>query len=432
MTSASGIVRSGGSGNDLLIGGSGSDHLAGGSGNDTLDGGNGGADTLEGGDGNDVLRCEGASGLLDGGAGNDTFSFDGGAGTLVGGLGDDSFTVSSQLPVNVDGGDGDDEFTVAYCQGTVTVTGGNGHDTFHAWAYGSYVVRDFAAGADGDLLSFSNIVGDNDPFRSGGPLRLAQEGHDVVIYATSPANEKGTPIITLLDVDAFRLTADNNNLHASFHVLDASAPFGRVLGGSAGNDLFASTAGNDIIDGGAGIDTVTYTSQRDDFKLINEGTTFRLTDSTGKDGSDSLTGIERLVFAGGQSLALDVGGSAGAAYRLYRAAFDRPADEAGLGYWIAVLDQGASLASVADGFIHSDEFTQLYTGAATNADIISKLYQHILHRTPDAAGLAYWVDLLDTHQATLKDVLPLFSESQENAAAVAQLVAAGIPYQLYP
>ncbi|MGZ3181533.1 MAG: DUF4214 domain-containing protein [Telluria sp.] len=432
MSGSNGIILQGGPGNDYLLGGGGSDDLSGGAGNDTLDGGSGGTDTLEGGDGNDVLRCEGASGLLDGGAGNDTLSFDGGAGTLLGGLGDDSFTVSSPLPVSVDGGDGDDNFTVAYCDGTVTVTGGAGHDTFHAWAYGSYLVRDFVAGADGDLLAFNNIVGDTDPFRSGGPLRLVQEGRDVVIYATSPASEKGTPIITLLDVDASKLTSDNNTLHGSFHVLDGPLTFGRVLGGGAGNDLFASTAGNDIIDGGAGTDTVTFTSNRDDFKLVYDGATVHLTDSTGKDGADALTGIERLVFAGGQGLALDIGGSAGAAYRLYRAAFDRPADEAGLGYWIAVLDQGASLASVADGFIHSAEFAQRYAGTATNADIVGKLYQNILHRAPDPAGLAYWVGLLDTHQAALKEVLPLFSESQENAAAVAQLIAAGIPYQLYP
>jgi hypothetical protein len=151
------------------------------------------------------------------------------------------------------------------------------------------------------------------------------------------------------------------------------------------------------------------------------------------DGNDTLQGVEKLKFAD-HVVALDVPADAveSQAYRLYRAAFDRDPDFAGLGYWIDRLEHDATLFGVADGFVNSKEFADLYGSAPSNADIVNRLYHNILHRDPDPTGYAYWLNILDTKQAPLHYVLAFFSESEENITTVAEVVGkSGIVYTPY-
>jgi hypothetical protein len=145
------------------------------------------------------------------------------------------------------------------------------------------------------------------------------------------------------------------------------------------------------------------------------------------DGSDTLQGVERVQFADG-ALALDIDGIAAQAYRFYRAAFDRAPDQAGLGYWISMMDQGQTVRQVAYGFATSKEFADLYGSAPANSAVLDLLYKNVLHRAPDAAGYAYWLDILDRKQADLPSVLAFFSESVENQDGTAQLIANGIAF----
>jgi hypothetical protein len=54
-----------------------------------------------------------------------------------------------------------------------------------------------------------------------------------------------------------------------------------------------------------------------------------------------------------------------------------------------------------------------------------KFYQHILHREPDLGGLDFWTGLLDQHRMSQSEVLTAISESQENVAGTAPLIANG-------
>lgn len=76
---------------------------------------------------------------------------------------------------------------------------------------------------------------------------------------------------------------------------------------------------------------------------------------------------------------------------LYHDTLGRPADQAGLSYWVQVLRRGAlSLTSVTAHFYASSE----YFSSATNNDVgtwVDALYTRLLGRHPDAAGRAYWV-----------------------------------------
>jgi hypothetical protein len=122
----------------------------------------------------------------------------------------------------------------------------------------------------------------------------------------------------------------------------------------------------------------------------------------------------------------DTDGVAGQAYRIYKAAFDRAPDLAGLGYWIDAMDKGAELTSVVGGFIGSNEFQSRY-GSTSDTDFIRLLYENVLDRQPDAEGYAYWQDAM-SRDLSREGLLINFSESTENKANVADLIANGIEY----
>ena len=113
---------------------------------------------------------------------------------------------------------------------------------------------------------------------------------------------------------------------------------------------------------------------------------------TDRDGRDAVVNIDRLQFAD-LNLALDTakGEIAGSAYRIYKAAFDRTPDAGGLGFWINAMDDGASLTSVAAGFINSPEFKQLYGANVTDRDFVTKVYNNVLDRNPDQSGYDFWL-----------------------------------------
>ncbi|MES2183057.1 MAG: FG-GAP-like repeat-containing protein [Pseudomonadota bacterium] len=198
-----------------------------------------------------------------------------------------------------------------------------------------------------------------------------------------------------------------------------------TLAGGAANDALTGLGGNDTLDGGAGRDTAVYAGARANFTITHTATGFTVADRTGAEGTDTLANIERLQFADGK-VALDVDGNGGIAYRLYQAAFDRTPDLAGLGYQMKNLDNGVGLYDVAQGFVTSPEFAAKY-GALDNSAFVTRLYNNVLHRAPDALGLAYHVGNLATG-ATRAEVLAAFSESPENKAALLGVVQNGMDY----
>ncbi len=199
----------------------------------------------------------------------------------------------------------------------------------------------------------------------------------------------------------------------------------KVLSGTSAGETFTGGSGNDAIDGGGGTDTVVFTGNRADYTVTKTATGWTV--SSTADGSDTLTNVERLKFVD-SNFALDVSGAAGQAYRIYQAAFNRVPDSAGLGSWIYVMDQGWTLNAVAQGFVNSDEFKKLYASSVTNAQIVSKMYENVLHRTPDPDGYAFWVGVLDRGAATVAEVLAGIGESGENQTALVGVIGNGFSY----
>lgn len=195
-----------------------------------------------------------------------------------------------------------------------------------------------------------------------------------------------------------------------------------LIGNSASNTLTGG-GGNDTIDGGEGLDIAVFSGARSAYKITKSATSWNA--SSALDGSDTLTNVERLQFAN-ETLALDIGGDAGQAYRLYQAAFNRTPDNGGLKYWIGLLDAGVSLPTVGAAFIASAEFQKLYGSSPSNELFVTKLYDNVLHRAPDSGGYNYWVGLLNTGDIDRTSTLVNFSESNENQAGVIGVIQNGI------
>ena len=131
----------------------------------------------------------------------------------------------------------------------------------------------------------------------------------------------------------------------------------------------------------------------------------------GRDGTRTLDGIQALSFTDGTAV-FDPSGKAADVARLYRAAFGRAPDLAGLLVNTAPLTQGTvGINALAAAFVASPEFGALY-GQTDTAGFVDALYRTVLHRAPDAAGAQSWATLT---QATSRGAaLQAMSDSPEN------------------
>jgi hypothetical protein len=198
-----------------------------------------------------------------------------------------------------------------------------------------------------------------------------------------------------------------------------------TLAGSAGKDVLAASSGA-LVDGKEGVDTVVFGGLHAAYSVTVDGANAAVAD-THSAGKTLLANVERLQF-GDETLALDVKGNAGEAYRLYQAAFDRAPDKVGLGFWINALDEGHTLEDAAASFAGSTEFAEKYGANTSNDQYLGALYQNVLHRAPDAEGYGFWIHALGAG-VSRAHVLVEFSESAENQAQVIGAIQHGIDYR---
>jgi hypothetical protein len=78
---------------------------------------------------------------------------------------------------------------------------------------------------------------------------------------------------------------------------------------------------------------------------------------------------------------------------LYADTLGREPDASGLAYWVAAIRSGSRpVASVAAAFYASPEYYRTL-GGGTDAGWVTDLYRKVLHRDPDATGLAHWTEV---------------------------------------
>ena len=201
-----------------------------------------------------------------------------------------------------------------------------------------------------------------------------------------------------------------------------------TLIGGGGKDIMIGGGGNDEFRGGTGTDGAIVAVARASAQVTYNGSGNGSISSAA--GTDSFASVERLIFTD-EGVAYDTGAGevAGVVFRTYQAAYNRAPDEPGLGFWINAADKGMSFSEVAAGFLRSSEFATAYGNDPTNQAYVSKLYENILGRAGEQAGVSFWEGKLN-EGAGRDTVLYTFAEASENLDRTATAVANGVVYDL--
>lgn len=111
-------------------------------------------------------------------------------------------------------------------------------------------------------------------------------------------------------------------------------------------------------------------------------------------------------------------------YRMYKNALGREPDADGEAYWCANLANGMSGIQMASGFFFSDEFNN---HRYDNEEFVKLLYQTILGREADKAGLADWTSKLNYTQTREKVLNGFVGSAEFGTQCVKAEIAAGNP-----
>ncbi|WP_371324542.1 DUF4214 domain-containing protein [Dechloromonas sp. ZY10] len=103
--------------------------------------------------------------------------------------------------------------------------------------------------------------------------------------------------------------------------------------------------------------------------------------------------------------------------------FNRPADFAGLNYW---LGYKGNLVDLYNTFSKSQEYTALFSNKS-NAEIVQTVYQNLFGRAPEAAGQSYWADQLNRgtlNIGTVANAICSGAQSTDKTAVDSKVTAA--------
>lgn len=105
--------------------------------------------------------------------------------------------------------------------------------------------------------------------------------------------------------------------------------------------------------------------------------------------------------------------------KLYVAYFGRPADPGGLDYWTDTLGGGVvTLADISRTFADTAEYRASFSHMNSVA-IVGKIYGNLFEREGDAAGVAYWANLMDRGVISIDNVVNDISRAAVGADDVA-------------
>lgn len=195
---------------------------------------------------------------------------------------------------------------------------------------------------------------------------------------------------------------------SAFDDLIEGSSLSNEIYGNSGNDTILGLGGDDVINGGSGIDTVVLSGDQQRYVLFLSREGKILVDRLANgEGTDELTNIEILDFESdllGQSFDLrQFGGPTTLSgdelesfIELYIAYFNRAPDAVGLNFWGTAFANGTTLEEMAALFVGQPETLATYPAGTSNQDFATSVYDNVLGRTPDQAGIDFWVGLLDS------------------------------------
>lgn len=271
----------------------------------------------------------------------------------------------------------------------------------------------------GDIVAIANIYGAATATRTGdtvyGHNATAGDLFNFSMFASAPA-------FTIYDSNGVD-TIDTSGYSVD-QTIDLRDTAFSSIGGMSNNIAIARGVVVENAIGGSAIDTLHGNAAAN----VLAGR-FGNDQLFGLGGSDRLEGEAGVDCLHGDDLVLPTANAA-SVYRLYLATLARGPDPEGHANWTNLLDAGATLTTIAAGFVGSAEFTARYGAGLGNTDFVTLLYNNVLHRAPDATGLGNWVGALNGG-ASRASVVTGFSDSAEFSAATIVDSYFGQVYRLY-
>ena len=212
--------------------------------------------------------------------------------------------------------------------------------------FGGNVVTDSTAGVAAGYPGPGGVTGVEDrsnvTFLAGNDFSDAITGVEVVgdVTATGTSLVNGT-----FDWDG---GAGNNAPSGSF--------LADVLRGGAGNDTLSGGANNDTLVGGSGIDTAAYTATINTDGITDDGASHFVVVSGGSEGTDTLSGIEKIDGAGTPNILLVGNGGYASIQAAVDAAIDGDIIEVAAGTWtgdVAIHGKAITIDGVETGGVNN-------------------------------------------------------------------------------
>lgn len=196
-----------------------------------------------------------------------------------------------------------------------------------------------------------------------------------------------------------------------------------TLRGGDGNDLLLGGPGNNLLYGDNGIDTVVENALFRQSSVTGLGTGTAATPTS----FDYVDSVENIQFIDG-TLSTPQGFGALVA-RLYAAVLGRAPETAGLVFWSNALAQGAAPGNVAASLASSAEFQARFPAASQGpVALVQQLFQTVLGRPADPAGLVYWSGQVQS-QGLGATLVAFASTSEAQARNPAQTGGTWVPDQ---
>lgn len=183
-----------------------------------------------------------------------------------------------------------------------------------------------------------------------------------------------------------------------------------LLAGTSGSDTLTAHAGIKRISGQESMDTAFFEGNQSHYTLILDADGILVSDHRAFGlGTIALDDIERIdfgteteAFAGPIDLGMfhahtDLSREAlTGIIELYIAYFNRAPDAIGLNFWASAFANGTSLDEMALLFADQTEMRAAYPAGTSHEAFTAAVYGNVLGRTPDQAGLDFWVSTLDS------------------------------------
>ncbi|MGZ3183717.1 MAG: DUF4214 domain-containing protein [Telluria sp.] len=176
----------------------------------------------------------------------------------------------------------------------------------------------------------------------------------------------------------------------------------------AGADTVVAGLGNSTIAGGTGHAIVELKGSASDYQVSQVNGHAVVVNATTHTTTD-ITKIQYVQLDSGKALVFANDSNQAAISTLFQSTFGRTATSTELTTWFNKAAAGESLTDIAAELARTTEF-QTHTSTLSDTDFVNALYQQTFGRAAEDAGLAYWLNALQTGGATRAQLTASFAD----------------------